>query len=71
MKIVTTPTATKIYKIVPGAMHLLCFPTLGQTPIKSPVFDQNQFAPVPPGGVSVTIARTFALCLPSTKKIIG
>ena len=71
VKIVTTPTATKVYKIVPGAMHLLCFPTLGQTPIKSPVFDQNQFAPSPPGGVSVSIARTLALCLPSTKKIIG
>jgi hypothetical protein len=71
VKIVTTPTATKTYGIVAGAMHLLCFPTLGQTPIKSPVFDQNQFAPSPPGGVAVNIARTFALCLPSTKKILG
>jgi hypothetical protein len=71
VKIVTTRITTKIYKIVPGAMHLLCFPTLGQTPVKSPVFDQNQFAPSPPGGVGVPIARTLALCLPSTRKIIG
>jgi hypothetical protein len=71
VKIVTTPTLSKIYRIVPGAMHLLCFPLATQTPIKSPVFDENQFAPVPPGGVRVTIARTSALCLPSTKKIIG
>lgn len=70
-KTVTTPKATKTYPIVPGAMHLLCFPTLGQTPIKSPVFDQNQFAPSPPGGVRVAILKTLALCLPSTKKIIG
>jgi len=64
-KTVVTPVGTKIYKIVPGAMHLLCFP-VSQTPIKTPVFDQNQFTGP---GTAIGIGRTFALCVPSTKKI--
>jgi hypothetical protein len=65
-KIVATPTGTKIYKIVPGAMHLLCF-SVTPTPFKS-LFDQNQFTGP---GVKITLEQTDSLCLPSTKKKIG
>jgi hypothetical protein len=65
-KTVVTPVGTKIYKIVPGAMHLLCFP-VSTTPTKPHVFDQNQFTGP---GVQIGIGQTLALCVPSTKKII-
>jgi hypothetical protein len=47
------------------AAHLLCF-TVGTTPVKSPVFDKNQF-----GTGSVQIQRTNFLCLPSAKKVVA
>jgi hypothetical protein len=68
------PTAkivgTKVHKIVNAKWHLLCYP-VSQTPIISPVYDQNQFVPSPPGGVPVTIQQTTFLCLPSTKTVVG
>jgi hypothetical protein len=42
---------------------------VSQTPVISPVFDQNQFVTSPPGGVPVTIEHTTFLCVPSTKTI--
>jgi hypothetical protein len=44
--------------------HLLCF-TVGPTPTKNPVYDQNQF-----GTGKIQIQRTQLLCLPSTKQIL-
>jgi hypothetical protein len=55
---------TQVSPILNPITHLLCFP-VSQTPIMSPVFDQNQFGTEP-----VTIVRTRWLCLPSTKKVI-
>ena len=66
VKTVVTPTGTKTYPIIAGAMHLLCFPV---SPTRFlPVFDQNQFTGP---GVAITLPETNALCLPSTKKIGG
>ena len=49
----------KVFKVVhPGGM-LLCFP-VSPTPIKNPVFDQNQF-----GNATVTIKKSSVLCLPT------
>jgi hypothetical protein len=53
----------KVYPIINPAAHLLCFP-VSQTPIISPVFDQNQF-----GTEAVKIVLSHWLCLPSTKVI--
>jgi hypothetical protein len=50
--------------IINAAMHLLCFP-VSQTPIKNPVWDQNQF-----GTSVVQISRTTWLCVPSAKQIV-
>jgi hypothetical protein len=61
---------TKVYPIVNSTWHLLCFP-VSQTPIITPVFDQNQFVPSPPGGVPITISHTTYLCPPSTKTVVG
>jgi sugar lactone lactonase YvrE len=61
-KTVVTKAGTKVYKIVPGAKELLCFP-VSQTPRKTPVFDQDQFTGP---GVRMTIQRTLGLCVPST-----
>jgi len=67
------PTAktvgSKVFKIVNPKWHLLCYP-VSKTPIISPVFDQNQFVPSPPGGVPVTIGATTTLCVPSTKTVV-
>lgn len=52
------------YPIINAATHLLCYP-VSTTPIKTPVWDQNQF-----GTAVVTINRTTTLCLPSTKQIV-
>jgi hypothetical protein len=52
------------YPIINATTHLLCFP-VSQTPIKNPVWDQNQF-----GTSAVTIGSTNWLCLPSTKTIV-
>jgi hypothetical protein len=59
----------KVYKIVNAKWHLLCFP-VSQTPRISPVFDQNQFVPSPPGGAPVSIGNTTFLCVPSTKTVV-
>ena len=59
---------SRVYKILNTRWHLLCYP-VSQTPIISPVFDQNQFVTSPPGGVPITIQQTTALCVPSTKTI--
>jgi hypothetical protein len=66
MKIV----GTKVYKIVNAKWHLLCYPVT-PTPIITPVFDQNQFVPSPPGGVPISIEKTNSLCVPSTKTIVA
>lgn len=55
----------KVFPIINGIAHLLCFPVLSQTPIITPVFDQNQF-----GTEAVKIVRARWLCLPSTKVVI-
>lgn len=54
----------KVFPIVNAMTHLLCFP-VSQTPVITPVFDQNQF-----GTEKVNILRSRWLCLPSTKKVI-
>ena len=55
----------KVYKVVhPGGM-LVCFP-VNKTPIRNPVFDQNQF-----GNATVTIRQVSVLCLPSTASSTG
>jgi hypothetical protein len=63
------PTQKTVNGVVTKIIHprgsLLCFP-VSPTPIKNPVFDQNQF-----GTGTVTIQRTVWLCPPSTWKIIG
>jgi hypothetical protein len=53
----------KAFNAVNTVAHLLCF-TVSPTPIKNPVFDQNQF-----GTGKVQIQHTTFLCLPSTKKV--
>jgi hypothetical protein len=50
----------KVYKIVNPNLSLLCFPVT-QTPIITPVFDQNQF-----GTATIQIGQTAWLCPPST-----
>ncbi len=52
------------FPIINPTMHLLCFP-VSQTPIRNPVWDENQF-----GTSVVSIGRTTWLCLPSTKQIV-
>jgi len=52
------------FPIINPTMHLLCFP-VSPTPIRNPVWDQNQF-----GTSVVSIGRTNWLCLPSTKQIV-
>jgi hypothetical protein len=59
----TLPTGL-VYKIANPAAHLLCF-GVSPTPIKSPVFDQNQF-----GTGQVAIKATKFLCLPSYKDLV-
>jgi hypothetical protein len=54
---------TKVFPIVNSAAHLLCFPVT-QTPIISPVYDQNQF-----GTTAIRIIATRWLCVPSTKQV--
>jgi hypothetical protein len=54
----------KSFAAVNTVLHLLCF-TVSPTPIKNPVFDQNQF-----GTGKLQIARTNYLCLPSLKKVV-
>ncbi len=54
----------KAFNAVNTIAHLLCF-TVSPTPIKNPVFDQNQF-----GTGKVQIQHTTFLCLPSTKKVV-
>ncbi len=68
-KLLCLPT-TKIvdgttYKLVNAKWHLLCF-SVSKTPIRTPVFDLNQF-----GKATVNITKTNLLCLPSTKKVIS
>jgi hypothetical protein len=54
----------QIWRIVNKTWHLLCFPV---TPTPThPAWDQNQF-----GTSALKIIRTQALCLPSTKTIVG
>jgi len=49
----------RIFKVVhPGGL-LVCFP-VNKTPIRNPVYDQNQF-----GNARVTIRQVSVLCLPS------
>lgn len=54
----------KVFKIINPVVHLLCF-QVTPTPVKTPVFDQNQF-----GTSRIAIIRTQWLCVPSTKKIV-
>jgi hypothetical protein len=54
----------KSYPILNAKTHLLCF-AVSTTPIKNPVYDQNQF-----GTGKVNIRRSRLLCLPSTKVVI-
>lgn len=57
--------AKHTYPVVNAAEHLLCFP-VSQMPIRSPVYDQNQF-----GTATVTIGQVSWLCVPSTKKVVS
>ena len=54
----------KVFKIINPVTHLLCF-TVSQTPIVTPVFDQNQL-----GTAKIAIINSQWLCVPSTKKIV-
>jgi len=60
----TVLTTGKVYKILNPVMHLLCF-QVTPTPFL-PAWDENQF-----GTSKLNILHTQALCLPSTKKVIG
>jgi hypothetical protein len=51
----------KVYKILHPLNLLVCYP-VGPTPIRTPVFDQNQF-----GHATVIIKQTQELCLPSVR----
>jgi hypothetical protein len=55
----------EVFPIINPSQHLLCFP-VSQTPIISPVWDENQFGTSP-----VNIFSTKWLCLPSTKTVVG
>jgi hypothetical protein len=55
----------QVFPIINPTLHLLCF-QVSQTPIKSPVWDENQFGTSP-----VNIISTKWLCLPSTKTVVG
>jgi hypothetical protein len=57
--------AKHTYPVVNAAEHLLCFP-VSQMPIRTPVYDQNQF-----GTATVTIGQVSWLCVPSTKKAVS
>ncbi len=63
-KVITTTTGSKTYPYVNPVKHLLCF-AVSKTPIRTPVFDLNQF-----GNGTVTISASKYLCLPSTKKVL-
>jgi hypothetical protein len=52
------------FPIINPTTHLLCFP-VSQTPIRNPVWDENQF-----GTSIVNISRTNTLCVPSTKQVV-
>ncbi len=52
------------FPIINPTTHLLCFP-VSQTPIRNPVWDENQF-----GTSVVNISRTNSLCVPSTKQVV-
>ena len=54
----------KTYPILNPDLHLLCY-TVTKTPIKNPVYVQNQF-----GFGKMHVISTQWLCLPSTKQII-
>jgi hypothetical protein len=51
-------------QITNPAAHLLCFPVT-QTPVTSPIWDQNQF-----GTGQLNVTKTSTLCLPSDKKLL-
>lgn len=55
----------QVFPIINPTLHLLCFP-VSQTPIISPVWDENQFGTSP-----VSIQSTKWLCPPSTKTVVG
>jgi hypothetical protein len=55
----------QVFPIINATQHLLCFP-VSQTPIITPVWDENQFGTSP-----VNISSTKWLCPPSTKTVIG
>jgi hypothetical protein len=59
-----------VYKMVNAKWHLLCYP-VSQTPIISPVYDQNQFVPPGSPGLPVQIGQTTWLCVPSTKTLVS
>jgi len=63
-KVITVNGATVKYKIVNATTHLLCF-SVTKTPIRTPVYDLNQF-----GSATVNIVQTHLLCLPSTKTVL-
>ncbi len=63
-KLVTIGTLTKNYPIINPVKHLLCF-VVSKTPIRTPVFDLNQF-----GHGTVNITASKYLCLPSNKTVL-
>jgi hypothetical protein len=63
-KTITTPAGVKSYPMVNPDLHLLCYPVT-KTPIRNPVYAQNQF-----GSVKMTVGKTTVLCLPSTKRLL-
>ena len=54
------------YPMVNATVHLLCFQVTPPTPIRTPVFDLNQFGH---GTVQIT-KTTNLLCLPSSKTVL-
>ena len=63
-KTITTSAGTRIYPMVNPAVHLLCY-AVTKTPIRNPVYAENQF-----GSVTMKVASTRWLCLPSTKRLL-
>jgi hypothetical protein len=63
-KTITTKAGVKSYPMVNPDTHLLCY-AVTKTPIKNPVYAQNQF-----GSTTMKVGTTRLLCLPSTKRLL-
>jgi hypothetical protein len=63
-KTITTSAQKKSYPMVNPDVHLLCY-RVTKTPIKNPVYAQNQF-----GSATMKVSITRWLCVPSKKQLL-